>query len=230
VYLHACGIVHRDVKPANVLLTRHGQVKLIDFGIAHVSAARRLTISGLSRSLGTPDYMAPEQIRGRTGDARTDVYALGTVLYQMLTGRLPFPDDAPDALLGGKRDQDPAPPSTYAPGLDPALEAIVLRAISLDPRDRHATALDLLEDLRDPASAAARAPAPRSPGAPRRASSRRLLAAFAAVAAALTLLGWLAWLSHRRMLETAAETTSRRAPSVVAHDAARAGARPDLRE
>jgi serine/threonine protein kinase len=222
-YLHACGIVHRDVKPGNILLTPHGQVKVIDFGIAHIDAGRRLTIAGLSRSLGTPAYMAPEQIRGRPGDARTDVYALGTVLYQMLTGRLPFPEGDPEELLRAKRLADPTPPSVYAPGLDAALEAVVMRAIAFYPADRHATALALLEDLRDPSTAAARAPV--------RARRRRVtgwepgrLAAYAAVAATLCALGSLTWLSHRRGVESAAAAAADRS---VVHDA-RAGQAPDL--
>src|SRR5580658_1383838 len=98
VYLHAQGIVHRDLKPDNVLITPEGQVRLIDFGIAMDEAARRLTWFGLSAPIGTPDYMAPEQVRGKRGDVRTDVYALGTILYQMVTGDLPYPGGNMHAL------------------------------------------------------------------------------------------------------------------------------------
>src|SRR5262249_17472503 len=89
-YLHDHGVVHRDLKPENVMLTLDGGVKLIDFGIAHDETLRKITWSGLSQSVGTPDYMAPEQLKGRGGDARTDLYALGVVLYEMLTGVVPF--------------------------------------------------------------------------------------------------------------------------------------------
>ena len=88
--MHQHGIVHRDLKPENVLLTDDGHVKLLDFGIAMDESARRLTWVGLSSTIGTPDYMAPEQVRGRRGDARTDVYSLGTMLYEMITGELPL--------------------------------------------------------------------------------------------------------------------------------------------
>src|SRR5262249_15244556 len=84
VYMHAHGIVHRDLKPENLLLTADGKVKLLDFGIALDEAARRLTWFGLSATVGTPDYMAPEQVSGRRGDVRTDIYALGTLLYEMV--------------------------------------------------------------------------------------------------------------------------------------------------
>ena len=93
VYMHGQGVVHRDLKPENALVTADGKVKLMDFGIALDESARRLTWSGLSTTIGTPDYMAPEQVSGRHGDARTDVYALGTMLYEMLTGNLPFAGD-----------------------------------------------------------------------------------------------------------------------------------------
>ena len=104
VYLHAHGVVHRDIKPENVLVTADGQVKILDFGIALDESARRLTWAGLSSTVGTPDYMAPEQIGGRRGDERTDVYALGTMLYEMLTGDLPLRGVQP-ARAAAREDQ-----------------------------------------------------------------------------------------------------------------------------
>ncbi len=203
-YLHGCGIVHRDVKPDNVLLTPHGQVKLIDFGIAHVAAARRLTISRLSPSLGTPDYMAPEQMRGRDGDERVDIYALGTMMYQMLAGQLPYSGADWKELLRSKRLDEPTPPSAYAPGLDPSLCAIVTRAIAPDPADRHATAVDLLEELRDPAAVRPRSPA-NAKARPRwRRLDPRPVAAALLILAALGGIGGIAWLAHKRGVEDAA--------------------------
>ena len=90
VYMHEQGVVHRDLKPENLLVTDAGEVKIMDFGIALDESARRLTWAGLSTTIGTPDYMAPEQVSGRRGDARTDIYSLGMILYEMLTANLPF--------------------------------------------------------------------------------------------------------------------------------------------
>jgi|HubBroStandDraft_6_1064221.scaffolds.fasta_scaffold73015_2 serine/threonine protein kinase len=150
VYLHAQGVVHRDLKPDNVILTSDGQIKLLDFGIAMDQAARRLTWFGLSATLGTPDYMAPEQVRGRRGDVRTDVYSLGTMLYEMVTGELPFTAGNVHALMRAKLNQDPRRPSEVKPDIDPKLEEIILRATARSPRERYAHAKDMLADLEDP--------------------------------------------------------------------------------
>lgn len=201
VYLHAHGIVHHDVKPSNVLMTVEGRVKLLDFGIAHLDTARRLTVSGLAASIGTPDYMAPEQLRGRVGDARADVFALGTLLYEMVTARLPYAGSDWEERMRAKRLEGPIPPSAHAAGLAPALDAVVMRAIEPDVADRYQTAADLLADLRDPPVIV--------PGAlrhrarPRRRIDVRFVGAVAAIVAALTLIGGAAWLSHRRGVETA---------------------------
>src|SRR6202521_104638 len=90
VYMHGEGVVHRDLKPENILVTAEGRIKIMDFGIALDESARRLTWSGMSSTIGTPDYMAPEQVSGRRGDHRTDVYSIGTIMYEMLTGELPY--------------------------------------------------------------------------------------------------------------------------------------------
>jgi serine/threonine-protein kinase len=158
-YLHEKGVVHRDIKPENILITADGSIKLLDFGIALDESARRLTWFGLSNPVGTPDYMAPEQIGGRRGDARTDVYAVGTLLYEMLTGNLPFSSSNPQALLRAKANEDPRPPTYYVSNFDPSLEAIILKAIERSPRDRYPSAAELLADLRNPAAVPARDPA-----------------------------------------------------------------------
>ncbi len=150
VYLHAQGIVHRDLKPDNVLMTPGGQVKLLDFGIAMDEAARRLTWFGLSPPVGTPDYMAPEQVRGKRGDVRTDVYALGTMLYEMITGGLPYDAGNAHAMMRAKVTQNARPPRELLPGLDPKVEEIIMHAIEREPRERYATAKDMLDDLSDP--------------------------------------------------------------------------------
>jgi serine/threonine protein kinase len=150
VYMHAHGVVHRDLKPDNVLLDPQGEVKLLDFGIAMDEAARRLTWFGLSAPVGTPDYMAPEQVRGRRGDVRTDVYALGTMLYEMITGKLPFSAGNAHALMRAKLDAEPRLPHEVLADIDPKVEEIILHAIERSPRERYPTAQDMLVDLEDP--------------------------------------------------------------------------------
>jgi eukaryotic-like serine/threonine-protein kinase len=196
VYLHANGVVHRDIKPENILLLGEHGLKILDFGIALDESARRLTWTGLSTTLGTPDYMAPEQVGGRRGDARTDVYSAGMLLYEMLTGNLPYSSPSPQALMRAKTNEEPTPPSYHVPTIDPALESIIMKAISRAPRDRHETAAELLADLRDPAAAALRAP-DEAARARARARPLRRLSFRAVVVAVVVGLGALVWLSHR---------------------------------
>ena len=193
-YLHRAGVVHRDLKPDNVTLTPDGRVKLLDFGIALLDSARRLTWSGLSGTLGTPDYMAPEQIHGRRGDARTDVYALGTVLYEMVTAHLPYEAENAAAQLHAKTHRSPTPPDRWVPDIDPAFAGVILRALARDPRERQASAEELQADLRDPVGAASRrqpVSAAKGRGSPR---MRRVVLAVAVLAAAVTA----ALLAHPR--------------------------------
>ncbi len=188
-YLHRNGVVHRDLKPENIFVTTGGQLKILDFGIALDKAARRMTWHGLSSTIGTPDYMAPEQIGGRRGDARTDIYALGTILYEMLTGNLPFAEENAHALLRAKMSDDPRPLTYHVPDIDPGVEAVVLRALERAPRDRYDAAEELLADLRNPAAALLRGP--------RRSQRRRLPIMQVAIALVLASLAVLIWLSSR---------------------------------
>ena len=196
-YLEAQSVVHRDIKPENVLVGPDGKVKIIDFGIALSEGSRRMTWAGLSATLGTPDYMAPEQVRGRRGDARTDVYALGMMLYEMLTANLPYEAGNPRALLKVKTAEDPRPPSYHVPGFDPHLEAIIMKAIERNPRDRYPSAVELLEDLKNPGAVPAHDPE----AAARRRRQRALipvrLRTPLVIVAVLGALAAMVWLSHR---------------------------------
>jgi eukaryotic-like serine/threonine-protein kinase len=150
IYMHGEGVVHRDLKPENLLVTDAGQIKIMDFGIALDESARRLTWSGLSSTIGTPDYMAPEQVSGRRGDARTDIYALGTILYEMLTTEMPYSADNVYNMMRAKTNEDPQPPTNFVPGLDPHLEEIVLHAIERLPKNRYPSAAAMDAELEDP--------------------------------------------------------------------------------
>ena len=150
VYMHSQKVVHRDLKPENVLITAEGQVKIMDFGIALDESARRLTWSGLSSTIGTPDYMAPEQVSGRRGDFRTDIYALGMIMFEMLTGHLPYSGPNVYTMMRAKTSEDPQPPSAFRPDIDPHLEEMILHAIERTPRNRYPSAAALLEEIREP--------------------------------------------------------------------------------
>jgi len=197
-YAHRHGVVHRDIKPENILLTAEGSIKLLDFGIALDESARRLTWFGLSNPVGTPDYMAPEQIGGRRGDARTDVYAVGTLLYEMLTGNLPFSSQNPQGLMRIKANEDPKSPSYFVNNFDPSLEAIIMKAIERNPRDRYPSAVELLADLKNPGAVPARDPEAASRRKRQRALIPVALRTPLVVVTVLGALGAMVWLSHRQ--------------------------------
>ncbi|HUX43241.1 MAG TPA: serine/threonine-protein kinase, partial [Terracidiphilus sp.] len=120
-YMHKRGIVHRDLKPENVMVDADDHIKLIDFGIAMKEDARRLTFVNLSATLGTPDYISPEQVKGQRGDQRSDIYAVGVMLYEMLTGRVPFLGANPLAAMNERVLHDPTPPREVNPEISPQL-------------------------------------------------------------------------------------------------------------
>jgi eukaryotic-like serine/threonine-protein kinase len=146
-YLHTRGITHRDLKPENVIVAADGNLKIVDFGTALLTGARRLTWRRLSESLGTPDYMSPEQIQGERGDPRSDIYAWGVILYELLTGRVPFEGDNWLAVMAGHLRRNPAPLREFRPEVSPGLEAVVLHAMRRYPENRYQSAEALLADL-----------------------------------------------------------------------------------
>ena len=146
-YMHKHGVVHRDLKPENVMVDSEDRVKLIDFGIAMKEDARRLTFAGPSPLLGTPDYISPEQVKGQRGDQRSDIYALGAMFYEMLTGQPPFSGPNPLAVMNERVLNDPKPACKLNPAISPQLQEILYRAMERDPRHRYATAAEMAWDL-----------------------------------------------------------------------------------
>src|SRR5262245_47849370 len=144
-FAHRSGVVHRDVKPGNVLLTRAGNVKVTDFGIARAGASDGLTQTG--SVMGTATYFSPEQAQGLAVDGRSDVYSLGVVLYEMVTGVVPFTGDSPVAVAYRHVREEPMPPSQRNPDVPADLEQIILTALAKDPDQRYQTADDLRADL-----------------------------------------------------------------------------------
>ena len=144
---HAQDVVHRDVKPPNILVDEAGKAFLADFGLTRGTSQETLTRAGAY--VGTLDYVSPEQIRGEQLTARSDLYALGAVLYECLTGGVPFPRESEAALLYAHLSDMPPPPSAMRPGLPPALDAVVARALAKDPADRYGTATALIDAARD---------------------------------------------------------------------------------
>src|SRR6266576_828096 len=140
-FAHRNGVVHRDVKPGNVLLTRSGNVKVTDFGIARAGASDGLTQTG--SVMGTATYFSPEQAQGLAVDGRSDVYSLGVVLYEMVTGLAPFTGDSPVAVAYKHVQEEPVPPSARNPAIPIAFEQIVLGALAKDPTHRYQSADEL---------------------------------------------------------------------------------------
>jgi serine/threonine protein kinase len=149
-YIHDNGIVHRDLKPENIMVGEDDQIKLMDFGIAAKQGARRLTFGKLSHTMGTADYIAPEQVKGKRGDARTDVYALGVMLYEMVTGQTPFHGANPLAVMNARLVADPDPVRELNPEVSTELEAIIGRAMERSPERRYLTAREFAFDLLHP--------------------------------------------------------------------------------
>lgn len=148
-HAHQLNIVHRDLKPANLMLTENGTIKVMDFGIARLLGSARQTRTG--RIVGTLEYMSPEQVRGQETDARSDIYSLGIVLYELLTGRAPFRSDSEYEVMHAHLEMPPPSPRHFAQHIAPAIEKIILRALAKDPADRFQSALDFYAALVDAA-------------------------------------------------------------------------------
>jgi eukaryotic-like serine/threonine-protein kinase len=147
LYCHANSVIHRDLKPENILIKNDGQPIIMDFGLALTKGAHRVTYSNLSATMGTPEYMAPEQVEGKRGDERTDLYALATILFEMLAGKPPFTGDTPIIAMQ-LRMQQPAPRlDRIRPDIPKSIAAVIARALQRSPEDRYPGVRDWIVDL-----------------------------------------------------------------------------------
>ncbi|MEU9685944.1 Stk1 family PASTA domain-containing Ser/Thr kinase [Amycolatopsis japonica] len=146
-FSHRHGIVHRDVKPANVMITKNGAVKVMDFGIARAMHDGQSAMTQTAAVIGTAQYLSPEQARGESVDARSDVYAAGCVLYELITGEPPFTGDSPVAVAYQHVREDPNPPSSVNPAVAPELDAVVLKALAKGPANRYQSSAEMRSDL-----------------------------------------------------------------------------------
>jgi serine/threonine-protein kinase len=149
-YMHEHEVVHRDLKPDNVMICNDGTIRIMDFGIAKFEGQRRLTFGGFTPAMGTPDYMAPEQVKGKRGDPRTDVYSLGAILYEMVTGSVPFEGPNPFVIMNSRISGDPIAPRQRNADISPQVEEIILHAMARNPQERYASALAMKSELDNP--------------------------------------------------------------------------------
>ncbi len=144
---HEAGIVHRDVKPGNVMLTPSGEVKVMDFGIARAAADSAVTVTQTAAVIGTAAYLSPEQARGEHVDARSDLYSTGCLLYELVTGAPPFTGDSPVAVAYQHVREDPVPPTAFDSDLSPDVDAVVLKSMAKNPANRYQSAAEMRDDL-----------------------------------------------------------------------------------
>ena len=197
-YCHEHGVFHRDIKPENIMLQQDGSVKIIDFGVALLEGARRVTWRGLSGTVGTPDYMSPEQLRGERGTASSDIYAVGAMLYEMLCGHPPFEGENVFAVINQHVSQDPPSILHANPDVSPQLATVVMRAIRRDPDKRYKSMNEMLHDLRNLEEVTPIPYQPDKPGAGR-VRQQIILATLIIIAVCLVIiaLGFLAQVAHQ---------------------------------
>ena len=146
-HIHGHGVIHRDLKPENIMIDDADHIKIIDFGISANLGARRITFAKLTDTMGTPDYISPEQVQGGRGDARSDVYAVGVMLYEMLTGTVPFTGSNPFVIMNNRLLNNPIPPREANPEITPQMQEVLYRALERTPAKRYRNAREFARDL-----------------------------------------------------------------------------------
>jgi eukaryotic-like serine/threonine-protein kinase len=197
-HIHAQGVVHRDLKPENIMVDADDNIRLIDFGIAGNAGSRRLTFANFSKNMGTPDYISPEQVRGKRGDARSDVYSLGVMLYEMLTGKVPFSGPNPFSVMNDRLLNQPVPPRNINPEISPQLQEIVYRALEREPKNRYHSAHEFAHDLEHPDEVGVAARADEMNWEKRQSPGMRRLLMYAALALLPVAIFLLMFLLARR--------------------------------
>jgi serine/threonine-protein kinase len=196
-YCHEQGVFHRDIKPENIMIQDDGNIKIIDFGVALLQGARRVTWRGLTGTVGTPDYMSPEQLKGERGMASSDIYAVGVILYEMLSGRTPFEGESAFAVMNQHVTQDPPSILTYKPDLSPRLATVVMKAIRRAPEKRFRSMREMQDMLQNLDAVKAIAYEPDAPQA-HRARQQVVLATLIVIAICLVIIavGLVAQIVH----------------------------------
>jgi serine/threonine-protein kinase len=198
-YMHGQGVIHRDLKPSNIMMCDDGSLRILDFGLAKGQGERQVTFLRHAPEMGSPDYMAPEQVRGGSRGAKTDLYSLGAVLYEMVTGQKPFRGDDRFTIMHARLVGDPEAPRKVNPEISAQLEEVILHAMERDPEKRFPSAQAMARELRTPdAVVLAGRDARLVPPNPWMIRWRRLRLAVFAVIVVLALVGLILLTSHKK--------------------------------